>query len=1298
MSKNTKGHIPIQPNPWPPAKPKSRAKKRLIVSLIALAMAVTLTAGANAAPFAFVDSVRAFIGMEPAQNSVAPALALAEPLAANTANTVVEPMLMITAGGSFTAFGSPLVEDFNTLSSTAGPSISWTDNSTISGAYATDSQYTVGTGSSNAGGLYSFGSASAADRALGSIAASSISHIYAFKLTNNTSGSIVSLSLSYTGEQWRSGSNSSQSLGFEYQVANSGVITDANMPSTGWIAVSALNFASPQNSVATGQLDGNDAANRTMLSNTFTLNTPATVGQEIWIRWVDLDDTESDHALAIDDVSVTANALNTAPTISDITDSSTNEDFPTGAIAFTIGDGQTAANDLLVSATSSNLTLVPNANITFGGGGANRTLNITPAPNLSGMTTITVTVTDGGSLTASDTFVLTVVAVNDEPTLDNLSNLMIAEDAASQTVNLSGISAGGGETQVLTVSASSSNTSLIPTPTVNYTSANALGSISFAPVANQSGGPVTITVTVMDDGGTTNPGDDDTISKTFTVTVTSVNDEPAGANNTVTINEDATYTFAASAFGFSDVNDSPANMLFAVKITTIPGAGTLLLNGNPVTALDSISLANIPNLTFTPATNANGTGYASFTFQVQDNGGVLNGGVDLDQSANSFTFNVTAVNDEPTLNALTNRSIFQNQPPQMVSLSGISAGGGESQVLTLSATSNNQTLIPDANLTFPGYVSPSNTGSLSFMSVNGQSGTAIITVTVMDDGGTSNGGDNSVSQTFTVTVAPCPVISTANISSLTGPASPAEGSVPVTIPISTTALSPLTSPAVISADITFTFNTSVLQFVSATVPVTGAGAGSLITANNSPNGTVTISITKATGFDGSGSLVDLNFNVIGAINSTTNLTVTAVSLNEGNICSTIAAPAGVLTVISGTITGQVFYSNVVNGLPGPTPYVPVPGVTLTAVGGTTVTSAATTVAGNGTYSLSGFGPGPYTITPSKANQSQNGNGISSLDASRIAQHVVGINPLLVNNQLTAADTSENGGITSFDAALIAQYLVGIPNALNKTSQWRFSPASTSPNVTLNGVQDYGAILLGDVNGSWSPTGTQRPQIVDEVNAIRSSVPTAEARAGSIATVPFRIDNLKGEGVLAYQFDIEYDPAVVAPAAVAADITGTLSESLLVFSNAPTPGTLKVVVFGAVPVTGDGVYVNLRFATIGAAGSSTPLTIERFSVNDGNSEAVNIGGRLTITAAQDGLIRGRVTTPGGQGVRNAIVVLTNASGEQVTATTSSFGRFEFPGLAIGGSYTVTVQSKRYRFAPQIINVTQNLNDLEMIAQE
>ena len=142
---------------------------------------------------------------------------------------------------------------------------------------------------------------------------------------------------------------------------------------------------------------------------------------------------------------------------------------------------------------------------------------------------------------------------------------------------------------------------------------------------------------------------------TISITVNAVNDAPAGANNTITTNEDTNRVFTSADFGFSDSSDSPANALAAVVITTLPAAGTLLNNGNPVAAGDSVSAAAIAagQLVFVPAANANGAGYASFTFQVRDTGGTANGGVDTDATANTITVNVNAVNDAPTATGLT---------------------------------------------------------------------------------------------------------------------------------------------------------------------------------------------------------------------------------------------------------------------------------------------------------------------------------------------------------------------------------------------------------------------------------------------------------------------------------------------------------------------------------------------------------------------------------------------------------------------------------------------------------------------
>ncbi|MEO8855894.1 MAG: putative Ig domain-containing protein, partial [Burkholderiaceae bacterium] len=132
------------------------------------------------------------------------------------------------------------------------------------------------------------------------------------------------------------------------------------------------------------------------------------------------------------------------------------------------------------------------------------------------------------------------------------------------------------------------------------------------------------------------------------------NDAPVGTSNSVSALEDTPYIFTVADFGFSDPGDvSGPNALANVKITTLPGAGTLKLNGNAVAALQFVSASDIAAglLSFTAASNANGANYASFGFQVQDDGGTANLGVDLDSVVRTLTIDVAAVNDAPEVGA-----------------------------------------------------------------------------------------------------------------------------------------------------------------------------------------------------------------------------------------------------------------------------------------------------------------------------------------------------------------------------------------------------------------------------------------------------------------------------------------------------------------------------------------------------------------------------------------------------------------------------------------------------------------------
>jgi hypothetical protein len=246
-------------------------------------------------------------------------IAIATICASVSISHIVQSTFALTNGGSITALGVPLTENFDGLAST-GTGIAWSDNATIPGWYSSRPTYNTGTGSSNTGALYSFGVAgtnSAGDRALGSVASGGTGTVFqAVRLANNTGATITSLDVSYVGEQWRNGGNTTaHTLTFQYQIANPGIITGANTPSAGWTTFSPLSFTGPIATATAAALDGNAAANRIAISANLAVT--ANPGQEIWLRWQDPDDTGNDHGLAIDDFSVTANGVpgDSAPTV-----------------------------------------------------------------------------------------------------------------------------------------------------------------------------------------------------------------------------------------------------------------------------------------------------------------------------------------------------------------------------------------------------------------------------------------------------------------------------------------------------------------------------------------------------------------------------------------------------------------------------------------------------------------------------------------------------------------------------------------------------------------------------------------------------------------------------------------------------------------------------------------------------------------------------------------------------------------------------------------------------------------------
>jgi hypothetical protein len=154
---------------------------------------------------------------------------------------------------------------------------------------------------------------------------------------------------------------------------------------------------------------------------------------------------------------------------------------------------------------------------------ATGTLTFAPVAYGFGSATITVTVNDGGASNnvVSRAFAVTVNSVNQAPTLDSFANVSVDENAGTQTVNLSGIGSGApNENQTLVVTAVSSNPSLIPTPSISYSSPATTGALRFSPTPSASG-TASISVTVNDGGASNN-----VVTRAFTVTVRHINQPP----------------------------------------------------------------------------------------------------------------------------------------------------------------------------------------------------------------------------------------------------------------------------------------------------------------------------------------------------------------------------------------------------------------------------------------------------------------------------------------------------------------------------------------------------------------------------------------------------------------------------------------------------------------------------------------------------------------------------------------------------------------------------------------------------
>lgn len=190
----------------------------------------------------------------------------------------------------------------------------WTDNVTLPGWYANKATFSVTDGTvggtaatfaptaaanpSNVG-LFSFGTAASADRALGSRASAAVAGndpvLYGVRLVNNTGGTLTSFTVTFTGEQWfKTGKTTADTIMLDYQIGATGITSGT------WTNASGGTFTSLINTATAATVAGNTAANRRGVAVKITGVTWA-AGQELWLRFRDTDEIGDEQAMAIDD-------------------------------------------------------------------------------------------------------------------------------------------------------------------------------------------------------------------------------------------------------------------------------------------------------------------------------------------------------------------------------------------------------------------------------------------------------------------------------------------------------------------------------------------------------------------------------------------------------------------------------------------------------------------------------------------------------------------------------------------------------------------------------------------------------------------------------------------------------------------------------------------------------------------------------------------------------------------------------------------------------------------------------------
>jgi gliding motility-associated-like protein len=331
---------------------------------------------------------------------------------------------------------------------------------------------------------------------------------------------------------------------------------------------------------------------------------------------------------------------------------------------------------------------------------------------------VRVRVTDAGGLTFEKEFVITVANINDAPTNISLSAITVVENSASGTTvaTLSATDADAGDTFRYTLVSGTGDTDNASF-TIDGTTLKTAGVFDFETKSSYS-----IRVRVTDAAGLT-------FEKEFAITVTDINEAPTAlALSNISVLENAASGTAVGTLAGTDPDAGDTHTYTLVTGTGSTDNASFTITG---TTLNTAAVFNFE------AKNS----YA-VRVRVTDAGGL--------SFERAFTITVIDVNEAPTLNAITDRRVYNVSTSQVVNLAGITAGPETAQTTTTSVSTSNPSVFSAINVVGTQIQFTLAAGIVTPQDV-------VVTVRVRDNGGVANGGVDTIVRTFRLGIDPMPV-------------------------------------------------------------------------------------------------------------------------------------------------------------------------------------------------------------------------------------------------------------------------------------------------------------------------------------------------------------------------------------------------------------------------------------------------------------------------------------------------------------------------------------------------------------